>query len=88
MRHIVIRLAVGIIWLIAAVVCCVQNNYPFAGLYPIADLYRSGIDVTINSDDVLIFDSDVSKEYLRLYQCGCLDAAELNDIRKNGLKTI
>ena len=56
--------------------------------HPIADLYRSGIDVTINSDDVLIFDSDVSKEYLRLYQCGCLDAAELDDIRKNGLKMI
>ncbi len=56
--------------------------------HPIARLYRSGIDVTINSDDVLIFDSDVSKEYLRLYQSGCLSAEELDDIRKNGLKTI
>jgi len=35
MRHIVIRLAVGIVWLFAAVVCCVQNNYPFAGLYAV-----------------------------------------------------
>ena len=24
-----------IVWLIAAVVCCVQNNYPFAGLYAV-----------------------------------------------------
>ena len=56
--------------------------------HPIADLYRSGIDVTINSDDVLIFDSDVSKEYLRPYQSGCLDAEELDDIRKNGLKAV
>ena len=56
--------------------------------HPIADIYRSGIDVTINSDDVLIFDSDVSKEYLRLYQSGCLNAEELDDIRKNGLKTV
>ena len=56
--------------------------------HPIADFYHSGIDVTINSDDVLIFDSDVSKEYLRLYQSGCLDAEELDDIRKNGLKAI
>lgn len=56
--------------------------------HPIAKLYRSGIDVTINSDDILMFDSDVSKEYLRLYQCGCLDAEELDDIRKNGLKCI
>ena len=54
--------------------------------HPIAGLYRSGVDVTINSDDVLIFDSDVSKEYLRLYQSGCLNAEELDDIRKNGLK--
>jgi len=56
--------------------------------HPIATLYRSGVDVTVNSDDVLIFDSDVSKEYLRLYQSGCLLAEELDDIRMNGLKTV
>lgn len=56
--------------------------------HPIAGLYRSGIDVTINSDDVLIFDSDVSKEYLRLYRSGCLRAEELDDIRQNGLKPV
>ena len=56
--------------------------------HPIAELYRNGIDVTINSDDVLICDSDVSKEYLRLYQCGCLNADELDDIRKSGLKPV
>ena len=56
--------------------------------HPIAKLYRSGIDVTINSDDVLIFDSDVSKEYLRLYQYGCLTAEELDDIRENGLRSL
>ena len=38
--------------------------------HPIAQLYRKGVDVTIGSDDVLIFDSDVSKEYIRLYQSG------------------
>lgn len=56
--------------------------------HPIQRLYRSGLDVTINSDDVLIFDSDVSKEYVRLYVNGCLSAEELDDIRINGLKTI
>ncbi len=55
--------------------------------HPIATLYRSGVDVTIGSDDILIFDSDVSKEYLRLYQCGCLTAVELDEIRMNGLRT-
>ena len=54
--------------------------------HPIAGLYRSGVDVTVNSDDVLIFDSDVSREYLRLYQSGCLNAEELDDIRRNGLR--
>ena len=55
-------------------------------VHPIGKLYRSGVDVTINSDDVLIFDSDVSKEYLRLYEAECLTAEELDDIRKKGLR--
>ena len=53
--------------------------------HPIGRLDRSGVDVTINSDDVLIFDSDVSKEYLRLFESGCLTAEELDSIRQNGL---
>lgn len=55
--------------------------------HPISILYRSGVQVTINSDDVLIFDSDVSKEYLRLYVAGCLTAEELDEIRINGLNS-
>lgn len=62
------------------------GRVPDMAHHPIAKLYRKGVDVTINSDDVLIFDSDVSKEYLRLYQSGCLTAEELSDIRLNGLK--
>ncbi len=54
--------------------------------HPISKLYRNGVDVTINSDDILIFDSDVSKEYLKLFQAGCLTAEELNDIRIKTLK--
>ncbi len=54
--------------------------------HPIAELYRAGVDVTINSDDVLIFDSEVSKEYLLLYNHGVLEADELNQIRLNGLR--
>lgn len=56
--------------------------------HPIAQLYRAGVDVTVNSDDILIFDSDVSKEYLRLYNSGCLSAEELDDIRVNSLKKL
>ena len=61
------------------------GRVPDMAHHPISQLYRSGVDVTINSDDVLIFDSDVSKEYLRLYQSGCLTANELDDIRMNSL---
>ena len=54
--------------------------------HPIRKLYRAGVDVTINSDDILIFDSDVSKEYLRLYKNHVLSAEELDNIRINGLR--
>ena len=53
--------------------------------HPIRLLCRSGVDVTVNSDDPLMFDSDVSKEYLRLYEAGCLTAEELDRIRRSGL---
>ena len=62
------------------------GRVPDMACHPIARLYRKGVNVTVNSDDVLIFDSDVSKEYLRLYQSGCLTAEELDTIRLNGLK--
>jgi adenosine deaminase len=54
-------------------------------VHPIKELYHAGVDITINSDDILIFDSDVSKEYLRLYESGVLSAYELDAIRINGL---
>lgn len=56
--------------------------------HPIRELYNSGVDVTINSDDILIFDSDVSKEYLRLYEAKTLTAEELDKIRVNGLRKV
>ncbi len=62
------------------------GRVPDMAHHPIAKLYRKGVKVTVNSDDVLIFDSDVSKEYLRLYQAGCLTAEELDEIRIAGLR--
>lgn len=53
--------------------------------HPIKELYYSGIPVTINSDDMLIFNQSVSEEYLNIYNAGILSATELNDIRENGL---
>lgn len=53
--------------------------------HPIKYLYRSGVRVTINSDDLLVFGSTVSEEYLKLYQAHVLSAEELDDIRTKSL---
>lgn len=53
--------------------------------HPIQDLYRYGINVTINSDDILLFHQSVSQEYLNLYNSGTLTAIELEDIHQKSL---
>lgn len=53
--------------------------------HQIQKLFRHSVNVTINSDDVLMFDSDVSQEYIRLFQSKTLTADELDEIRINGL---
>lgn len=53
--------------------------------HPIKALYHAGVPVTINTDDLLIFNQSVSQEYLNLYNAGVLNADELNNIRLNGL---
>lgn len=53
--------------------------------HPIKRLFHHGIRVTINTDDMLIFDQSVTQEYVNLYRSGCLSATELDDIRVNGL---
>ncbi|MNO80088.1 Adenine deaminase [compost metagenome] len=53
--------------------------------HPIRILYDHGVRVTINSDDMLIFDQSVSEEFFNLYQAGLFSAEELNEIRENAL---
>ena len=53
--------------------------------HPIKILYENGVRVTINTDDLLLFDSSIENEYLLLYQAGALSAEQLDEIRKNGL---
>ena len=52
--------------------------------HPIKVLYESGVKVTINTDDLLIFDSSIENEYLLLYRAGVLSAEQLNEIRLLG----
>ncbi len=53
--------------------------------HPIRKLYDAGVQVTLNSDDIMIFGSLVSDEYLHLFKSGLLSADELNQIRHTGL---
>ena len=53
--------------------------------HPIRDFYDFGIKVTINTDDLLIFNSTLSDEYLKLYKSNVFTLEELNDIRVKGL---
>jgi len=53
--------------------------------HPIKQLYNAGIPVTINTDDLLIFNQSVSQEYMNLYRNGLMTAKELDNIRLIGL---
>jgi adenosine deaminase len=53
--------------------------------HPIRTLYDAGVRVTVNTDDILMFGQSVSEEFLNLYCAGVFNAAELDQIRLNGL---
>lgn len=55
-------------------------------IHPIRKLYDHGIPVTINTDDLLIFNQSVSQEYLNLYKAQTMTATELESIRTTGLR--
>lgn len=54
--------------------------------HPIQTLVRNGVRVTINTDDLLLFNQPIDQEYLNLYRAGTLTARELDDIRRRGLQ--
>ena len=54
--------------------------------HPIRTLYDHGVDVTINTDDLMIFGQSVSDEYLNLYRAGLFTADELEEIRLRSLR--
>ena len=55
--------------------------------HQIRQLVDHGVPITINTDDLLIFNATVSQEYLNLYNAGLMTAEELNTIRETGLRT-
>ncbi len=54
--------------------------------HPIRKLYDHGVRVTVNTDDVLVFNQGVSEEFMNLYKEGVFTAEELDIIRLNGLE--
>ena len=49
--------------------------------HPIRRLYDYGVQVTLNTDDLMIFGQTVSDEYLNLYRSGAFTADQLDGIR-------
>ena len=56
--------------------------------HPIKIMVDFGLNVTIGTDDLLFFDSDINDEYLKLYNEKVLSAEQLNDIRIYGLELV
>jgi adenosine deaminase len=72
---------------------CPTSNVMLDGVsnlaaHPIRILFDNGVPVTINTDDLMVFDQSVSEEYRNLYQAGVFGAEELNDIRHASLTVL
>lgn len=70
---------------------CPSSNYILGAVenmtnYPARKLFDKDILITINTDDLMLFNSGVSEEYLYLYKLGVFDEDELNEIRKNSFR--
>jgi adenosine deaminase len=53
--------------------------------HPIRKLFDHGIKVTVNTDDLMVFNQSVSEEYFNLYKAKVFNGEELNKIRGNGV---
>ena len=53
--------------------------------HPIRVLVDHGVDVTLNTDDPMIFGQSVSQEYLNVYNAGVFSADELDTIRARSM---
>ena len=71
---------------------CPQSNISLKRVksyktHPMRILYDNGVKVTVNTDDVMLFNAGNSEQYLKLYKSGLFSAEELDIIRRNGLGT-
>ncbi len=61
------------------------SNCDSYNTHPIRTLFDYEVKVTINTDDLIIFNSTLSEEYLHLYNAGLMSADELYKIHQTGL---
>ena len=54
--------------------------------HPVKKIADAGVVVTLNSDDLAVFDQTVSQEYLNVFQAGLFSASELDLIRLQTLR--
>lgn len=69
---------------------CPSSNYILGAVkdirnHPARKLFDKGIRITINTDDLLLFHSGASEEFLKLFKLGLFNEEELNEIRENAL---
>ncbi len=53
--------------------------------HPIRTLFDHGVKVTVNSDDLMLFNKGNSEQFLLLYRSGSFSSEELDLIRMNGI---
>lgn len=68
---------------------CPTSNYMLGRVkkysYPLRELLDKGIKVTINTDDLLLFNKSISKIFMDLYKTNLFTKEELNQLRLNGI---
>ena len=69
---------------------CPQSNIALGAVadyntHPIRKLYDSGINLTINTDDLLLFNATLTDQYVNLIERDIFTLKEINGIRENSL---
>ncbi|MDH3699539.1 MAG: hypothetical protein OEQ81_12810 [Flavobacteriaceae bacterium] len=54
--------------------------------HPIRKLYEAGVNITINTDDLLLFNSTITDQFADLIQQGMFTFEEIDEIRQNALQ--
>lgn len=67
---------------------CPSSNVALSAIenfetHPIRILYDHGIHLTVNTDDLILFDASITDEFIKLMNIGLFSFEELDDIRKN-----